>query len=86
MREFTMKTYFGRSKQNGRTLTPKIGERYVVSPMNPQKKKHRGRTCVIEAFNAEYMPDRATVRFDDNNRLGKVDLSDLVPCKVAKLA
>jgi hypothetical protein len=55
------------------------GNTYRVDPTNPQKKKHRDRVCTILEFDDDFMPQNASVRFHDNNRIGKVDLSDLVP-------
>ncbi|WP_348622005.1 hypothetical protein [Paenibacillus polymyxa] len=56
-----------------------IGGNYVVSPLNLLKIKHRDRRCVIAEFELDELdnPIRAKVRFDDNNRLGMVDLNDL---------
>ncbi|QDV67679.1 hypothetical protein Poly24_13810 [Rosistilla carotiformis] len=73
----TIQSGSGRKRRETVTLT--IGETYRVEPLNPQKKKHRGRVCAILEFDDDFMPGFASVRFHDNNRVGKVDLSDLVP-------
>lgn len=62
-----------------REIKATVGKRYLVSPMNPKKMKHRGRTCVIESLEGR----DAEVRFDDNHRLGRVDITDLVPASKA---
>ena len=62
-----------------KTLTITIGSTYRVEPINPQKKKHRDRVCTILELDDDFMPQNASVRFQDNNRVGKVCLSDLVP-------
>ena len=60
-----------------------VGKEYVVQPMNPQKTKNRGRKCMILDFVpvSEFHPHDtvAKVRYLDNNRVGKAELSDLVP-------
>lgn len=68
---------FNSKKRAAVTIT--IGSNYRVEPMNPQKKKHRDRVCTIIEFDDDLMPKNASVRFQDNNRIGKVCLSDLVP-------
>jgi hypothetical protein len=55
------------------------GHRYIVSPTNPKKKKHRNRTGVIESLEDDFLPSYAMMKFDDNKRVGKVDICDLVP-------
>jgi hypothetical protein len=74
------------SESHGKTrreATLRVGEEYVVQPLNPNKKKHRGRHCVILDFVAvsEFHPKDivAKVRFLDNNRVGRAELSDLEP-------
>lgn len=77
MAKFTIQSSFGRKKRAPVTLT--VGETYRVEPLNPRKKKHRGRVCTILEFDNDFMPRKASVRFHDTNRVGKVELSDLVP-------
>lgn len=66
-----------------RKTTLKIGGEYIVKPLNPQKKKHRDRPCVILDFvpvSEQHPRDIvAKVRFLDNNRMGRAELSDLIP-------
>lgn len=56
---------------------------YVVQPLNPRKLKNRGRHCLVLDFVplSESHPNDtiAKVRYIDNNRIGKVDLADLIP-------
>ena len=73
-----MKAGYGRNKE-WRTIDPVIGSRYVIQPLNPQKKKHRGRVCVLEGLEPEFLPDMGLIRFEDTNRAGKVELADLTP-------
>lgn len=68
----TFTSRFGRA--NTRTIEVKIGARYHVEPQNPLKLKHRDRYCVL----LELLDDQVDVRFEDNGRRGRVDLSDLV--------
>ena len=56
-----------------------VGKAYVIQPLNPRKKKHRNRECEIVGFVTDSSGHTlAKVRFRDNGRIGKVDLSDLV--------
>jgi hypothetical protein len=59
------------------------GNEYTVRPLNPRKMKHRGRHCMILDFVpvSEFHPVNtvAKVRFIDNNRIGRAELSDLLP-------
>ncbi|WP_339820666.1 hypothetical protein MKZ15_06170 [Paenibacillus sp. FSL R7-0216] len=57
----------------------RIGDYYTVIPDNPLKMKHRDRTCEIVEFVFDELknPIKAKVKFEDNNRIGRVDLSDL---------
>lgn len=77
---FTITTRFG-TRGSPRTVEIAIGREYVVDPLNPRKRKHRGRRCVITELADQFMPDVATVRFTDGLRghWGKVDIGDLVP-------
>ena len=75
----TVSSAYGAQK---RRVVLKIGEEYVVHPLNGQKKKHRDRHCVILDFvpvsGAQPRDVVAKVRFLDNNRIGRTDLDDLV--------
>jgi hypothetical protein len=66
-----------------RKTTVRIGGEYVVKPLNPRKKKHRDRPCVVIGFvpvSEQHPRDVvAKVRFLDNNRTGRAELGDLVP-------
>ena len=66
-----------------RDVEIETGKEYIVQPPNPQKLKNRGRHCLVLDFVpvSESQPDYivAKVRYTDNNRIGKADLSDLIP-------
>ncbi len=78
--QIEVSTSYGRMHRKA-TLT--AGNAYIVRPLNPRKQKHRGRLCVILDFIpvSESHPNDtvAKVRFVDNNRIGRAELSDLVP-------
>ncbi len=63
-----------------RMQTIKVGDTLWVQPDNPQKLKHRGRQCVVKNFHKDDLGNyiQAVVTFLDNNRSGRVDLTDLV--------
>lgn len=67
--------------------TLKIGGEYVIKPLNPQKKKHRDRLCIILDFlpvSEQHPRDViAKVKFLDNNRTGRAELNDLIPSATA---
>lgn len=66
------------SKNYKSTLIVKIGETYIVKPLNPNKLKHRNRKIQIVKFNSnERYGLRVNVKFLDNNRAGIVDIDDL---------
>ena len=69
--------------QGQRDVEIETGKEYIVQPLNPQKLKNRGRHCLVLDFVpvSESQPDYivAKVRYTDNNRIGKADLSDLIP-------
>lgn len=52
------------------------GETCIIQPLNPNKKKHRDRKCIVTGKSRR---DLIQVKFVDTNRLGYVDVSDLVP-------
>lgn len=61
-----------------RNLTLKIGEEYVVSPLNPQKMKNRGRRVLIRDFNTNQRGDaEVRVKYLDTNKAGKAFAEDL---------
>lgn len=68
---------YGLGEKQEREVT--VGKRYRVEEQKPQKKKYSGRVCVVESISQQFMGRDATVRFEDNNRTGKVDMSDLIP-------
>ena len=66
----------GSVEVGGLILIP--GSEYVIKPKNPRKLKHRNRICVFIKASDKHMPSTAEVRFKDTNRIGKIDLCDLV--------
>ncbi|MFS0557425.1 hypothetical protein [Brevibacillus sp. 179-C9.3 HS] len=74
-----------RREHEGETISVKLipGNRYLVEPINPQKKKHRGRICKINGFEHNRIGDplKILVQFEDNNRHGKVSIDDLLEHK-----
>lgn len=66
--------YFG--KKYKRSVLIRVGSRYLINPLNPQKKKNKGRVCELIAFDEFYQV--AHVKFVDTKRSAKVDPSDLV--------
>lgn len=70
-------------KKKIRDVEIEIGKQYQVQPLNPRKLKNRRRQCLVldmvplSKAHPNYMV--AKVRYLDNNRIGKVDLEDLVP-------
>lgn len=71
-------TIIGRHLKNSRKVIATVGKRYRVDPLNKAKRKHLGRTGVIEAFEEGFHPQVALIRFDDTNRIVKVQIVDLV--------
>jgi len=65
------------------SVTLDVGKEYVVQPANPRATKNRNRKCVILDFvpasDARPHDIVAKVRYLDNNRVGRVEPSDLVP-------
>jgi len=59
------------------------GELCEVRPASAHKKAHRGRICRVEALDDYILPRRARVRYEDNNRIGLVDIDDLVDVEAA---
>jgi hypothetical protein len=67
-----------RSNEEERNIVVKIGKEMIVKPLNVKKLKHRDRRVIINKITDEgFKGTRASVKFLDNNRLGKVDIADL---------
>lgn len=67
---------FGRRTM--RRVRIQVGHEYVVLPLNPNAKRHRGRPCVIVELDDEFMPHQAAVQFtDERGRIAKVLCGDL---------
>lgn len=65
-----------------RHVLVKIGEEYVVEPLNPRNKKNRGRHCLVIGFHSdeEGKDIFAMVKYLDNNKVGRyMDLGNLIP-------
>ena len=77
--KITVMTCYG-SKERKTILT--VGKEYVVQPLNPLKKKHRNRRCIILDFvpvsDSHPRDIVAKVRFLDNDHIGRTELDDLV--------
>ena len=62
--------------------TLRVGKEYIIEPLNPLKKKHRNRRCIVLDFvpvsDSHPIDIVAKVRFLDNNRVGRAELADLV--------
>lgn len=56
------------------------GNKYICEPLNPLRKKNRGRICKVVDHD-DWSPVDAYVIWEDTGRMGKVDLSDLVAIK-----
>lgn len=65
---------FGKCKQRVVKLIP--GATYRIEPMNPLKKKDRGRIGALIAI--VDLGGAGRFRFADNNRVGTIKLDDLV--------
>jgi hypothetical protein len=69
------------SSSKGKT-TLRVGKEYIIQPVNPLKKKHRNRRCIVLDFvpvsDSHPIDIVAKVRFIDNNRIGRTELDDLV--------
>ena len=66
-----------------RITRPVKGQTYKIEPINPKKRKYRGRICTF----IDYDEDRiqiATVRFNDTNREGKIPVDDLVQIAITR--
>lgn len=65
-----------------RKVIIEVDRHYLVKPQNTRKLKHRDRECIlldVIPVSESRSDSVAKVRFLDNNRQGRVDLSDLVP-------
>lgn len=57
-----------------------VAKRYIIIPINPQKKKNRNRKCIVAGFiDQGRVGVFAVVKFLDNGRCGKIDMSELMP-------
>jgi hypothetical protein len=60
-----------------------VGSEYRVDPLNPAKLRNRARICRVLDFvpvsESHSQSIVAKVRYLDNNRVGRAELSDLVP-------
>lgn len=66
------------SKDIKRIVIVEVGKEMVVKPLNKQKLKHRDRRVIINKITEDgFKGTSATVKFLDNNRTGKVDITDL---------
>ncbi|MGC4376209.1 hypothetical protein WD019_04610 [Fictibacillus sp. Mic-4] len=63
-----------------------IGGEYVVKPENPLKLKHRDRIVTVHKFVEDHIgnPIKAAVKFKDNGRVGRVDVTDLAALEYKK--
>ena len=76
--EITVAASFGRKYQ--RKVTLRVGHEYIVEPLNPIKRRHRGRRCRLLEFvlsERDYKTTIARVKFLDTQRVGLVDVDDL---------
>ena len=55
------------------------GGLFQIHAIVDEESAHEGRLCRLEAVDHPVVPHRATVRFDDNGRVGFVDVRCLVP-------
>ena len=53
------------------------GNKYICDPLNPLKKKNRGRICKLVDHDS-WCPVEAFVIWEDSGRMGKVDIGELV--------
>lgn len=65
---------------NGEIIVNEIapGLRVKVIPLNPNKKKNRGRVGTVTGFTERYEGVRAKVQFDDTKGIGKIEMEELV--------
>ena len=57
----------------------RVGDEYIIQPTNPKKMKHRDRKCTLIGLDDDIMPHKVSIRFKDNNRLGKTFVDELKP-------
>lgn len=67
-----------RAGTKSRSVEVYVGREYVLEPMNPAARKHRGRTGQVIAF-GDAKDGRVQFRFSDTGRVALVDPSDLLP-------
>lgn len=66
------------SNEVERDVIIKVGKEMVVKPLNKQKLKHRDRRVLINKITDDgFKGVRASVKFLDNNKSGKVNVVDL---------
>ncbi|WP_319549329.1 hypothetical protein [Desulfogranum marinum] len=68
-----------RVERGGVEVNVVVGEKYKIEPINPRKKKNRGRICKILNLPSEFMSTEALAKFEDTKRTGKVDIRELLP-------
>ena len=72
-------TCYDRKGSRVRDISVTLGHTYRIEPLSLRTTKNRGRVCTILEFEDHFVPSTATVRFHDTNRVGKVNISALVP-------
>jgi hypothetical protein len=61
-----------------RSLTVRVGGDYVVDPLNPAARRHRGRSGIVKSIR-DPREGRIELRFHDTGRVAVVDARDLRP-------
>lgn len=58
-----------------------IGDNVVIDPLEPSKEKNRNRVGRVMGYYFDDLKnvEAVKVKFDDTNRIGKVEIDDLVP-------
>jgi hypothetical protein len=63
-----------------RKVVVKMGNEYIINPINPRRTKHRDRKVIFKGMDTDmykkYEP-RAKVQFLDTKKIVKVDIGDL---------
>lgn len=66
-----------------RHIILEVGKEYIIQPLNPRSTKNRDRRCLLLGFVpvSQYEPDyiKAKIRYLDNNKVGRAELTDLAP-------
>lgn len=68
---------YGNPTDGVHKVTVVVGGTYIVKPKNPLKKRNRDRIVVVRKFIDDRNGIKASVRFKDNNRLGRIDVAEL---------